>query len=423
MIYKFLLPDVGEGMAEGEIVSWFVEEGDEIKEDAPLLELGNDKLIQEIPSPVAGTIKNILVEPGELAHVGDTLVEIEVASEDYPEQEESAEEETETKVETKDDAEAPESYEDNQIAGIILAMPSVRKYAREHDVDLRDVKATGKHGHVTKADVDTYLEANKQAKAFTGATYQEEISPDLASEDRTQRLRLTPMRRAIARSMQESMSKAPQVTVFAQAKVDALVKHRNKFKTIAKDKGIKFTYLPYVVKALIAAARKYPIINSSLDTETEEIVYKYFYNIGIAVDTDRGLYVPNVKNAEKKGLFSLAKEINDLAKKAHEGKLSAADMQNTSVSITNIGSASGTYFTPVLNYPEACILGIGRIHKAPVVNEKDEIVAANVLPISFTFDHRIIDGMTAQLALNEIKALLEDPDTLFMKTLEGDKLW
>ena len=213
MIYKFLLPDVGEGMAEGEIVSWFVEEGDEIKEDAPLLELGNDKLIQEIPSPVAGTIKNILVEPGELAHVGDTLVEIEVASEDYPEQEESAEEETETKVETKDDAEAPESYEDNQIAGIILAMPSVRKYAREHDVDLRDVKATGKHGHVTKADVDTYLEANKQAKAFTGATYQEEISPDLASEDRTQRLRLTPMRRAIARSMQESMSKAPQVTV------------------------------------------------------------------------------------------------------------------------------------------------------------------------------------------------------------------
>jgi len=196
--------------------------------------------------------------------------------------------------------------------------------------------------------------------------------------------------------------------------VTKLVAHRKKFKEVAAEKGIKLTFLPYVVKALVSALREYPILNASIDDEAEEIIHKHYYNIGIAADTERGLLVPVVKDADRKSMFAIAKEINELAQKAREGKLAPNEMKGSSCTITNIGSAGGQWFTPVINHPEVAILGIGRIAEKPVVRD-GEIVAAPVLALSLSFDHRIIDGATAQYALNHIKRLLSDPELLLME--------
>ena len=185
--------------------------------------------------------------------------------------------------------------------------------------------------------------------------------------------------------------------------------------SLAKAQNTKLTFLPYVVKALTATMKKFPVMNASIDDATQELVYKNYYNIGIATDTPNGLYVPNVKNAERKGLFAIADEINTKAALAHEGKLAAEDMRNGTVTISNIGSVGGGFFTPVINYPEVAILGVGTIAQQPIVNKEGEIVVGRVMKLSLSFDHRIVDGATAQLAMNNIKRLLADPELLLME--------
>ncbi len=215
--------------------------------------------------------------------------------------------------------------------------------------------------------------------------------------------------------MVTSKTKAPHVTIFDEVEVSRLMEHRARFKEVAAKQDIKLTYLAYIAKAVVAVVKKFPILNSSLDEATEEIVYKHFYNIGIAVDTDAGLYVPNVKNADSKGIFAIANEIAELATQANEGRLKGPDMRDGTVTISNIGSARGLWFTPVLNYPEVGIFGIGRIDKKPIVKEDGELGIGNMLALSLSFDHRLVDGMTAQLAVNELKRLLSDPELLLME--------
>lgn len=221
-------------------------------------------------------------------------------------------------------------------------------------------------------------------------------------------------RKAIAKAMVTSKHTAPHVTFMDEFVADNLVAHRKKYKEIAAQNDVKLTYLPYVVKALVLTAKKFPIINASLDDAAQEIVYKKAYNIGIATDTDRGLYVPNIKNADTKGIFAIAKEISTHAEAAHAGSLKAEDMRDGTVSISNLDPGRGQWFTPVINYPESCILGIGRIEPKPVVLD-GEIKVAQVMYLSLSFDHRLIDGMTAQRVLNEIKRLLQDPELLLME--------
>lgn len=228
------------------------------------------------------------------------------------------------------------------------------------------------------------------------------------------REKMSGIRRAIAKAMVHSKHTAPHVTLMDEVDVTKLVAHRKKFKAIAADKGIKLTFLPYVVKALVSALREYPALNTSIDDASEEIIHKHYYNIGIAADTDRGLLVPVIKHADRKPIFALAKEINELAEKARDGKLAPNEMKGASCTITNIGSAGGQWFTPVINHPEVAILGIGRIAEKPIVRD-GEIVAAPVLALSLSFDHRMIDGATAQKALNHIKQLLSDPELLLME--------
>ncbi|SDQ05143.1 2-oxo acid dehydrogenase subunit E2 [Carnobacterium viridans] len=424
--FQFKMPDVGEGMAEGEIVKWLVAEGDTVNEEDSVAEIQNDKSVEEIATPVSGTIKKILVEEGTVAMVGQVLIEI-----DSPEHNPKGsaapvaqEAPTESTV-TSASIEAPSSNKN------VLAMPSVRQFARENDVDITQVSATGKNGRTTKEDIENFkknggkapeaaapIQTEKAAPAKAPAA-KKEAAPAKAFKSNQAELEtreaMTPMRKAIAKAMVNSKATAPHVTLFDEVDSTKLMAHRKHFKDIAAGKGVKLTFLPYVVKAIVSVLRKYPALNASIDDSTNEIVYKHYFNIGIATDTDRGLFVPVIKDADAKSIFSIAGEITELSGKATEGKLAANEMSNGSISISNIGSIGGGWFTPVINYPEVAILGVGRIAKKAVVNADDEIVVAPVMQLSLSFDHRIIDGATAQKAMNELKTLLADPELLLME--------
>ncbi|MGG1571541.1 dihydrolipoamide acetyltransferase family protein [Fictibacillus sp. NRS-1165] len=432
MAFEFKLPDIGEGIHEGEIVKWFVKAGDEVKEDDILLEVQNDKAVVEIPSPVDGKILEVKVEEGTVSVVGDVLVTIESESEpppsahgdDTPEQP-KAEEEKKPAAEEAPKQEAPknEAASDEPVdeSKRVIAMPSVRKYAREKGVEIRKVSGSGNNGRVMKEDIDKYLsgDAGTQAQDATKETAAQapaakEAPKAIPAGQNETREKLKGVRKVIAKAMVNSKHTAPHVTLMDEIDVTELVAHRKKFKQAAADKGIKLTYLPYVVKALVSAAREFPAINASIDDANEEIVWKNYYNIGIAADTDNGLMVPVVKDADRKSIFKISAEINELAVKARDGKLSADEMKGGSVTISNIGSAGGQWFTPVINHPEVAILGIGRIAEKAVV-KNGEVVVAPVLALSLSFDHRLIDGVTAQNAMNHIKRLLNDPQLLVME--------
>ncbi|MDF9298304.1 dihydrolipoamide acetyltransferase family protein [Geobacillus stearothermophilus] len=433
MAFEFKLPDIGEGIHEGEIVKWFVKPGDEVNEDDVLCEVQNDKAVVEIPSPVKGKVLEILVPEGTVATVGQTLITLDAPGYENmtfkgQEQEEAKKEEkTETvSKEEKVDAVAPNAPAAEAEADPnrrVIAMPSVRKYAREKGVDIRLVQGTGKNGRILKEDIDAFLAGGaKVAAEPTPQAAEEKAAPQAPAakpvvpegEFPETREKMSGIRRAIAKAMVHSKHTAPHVTLMDEADVTKLVAHRKKFKAIAAEKGIKLTFLPYVVKALVSALREYPVLNTSIDDATEEIIHKHYYNIGIAADTDRGLLVPVIKHADRKPIFALAKEINELAEKARDGKLTPGEMKGASCTITNIGSAGGQWFTPVINHPEVAILGIGRIAEKPIVRD-GEIVAAPMLALSLSFDHRMIDGATAQKALNHIKRLLSDPELLLME--------
>ncbi|WP_413379960.1 dihydrolipoamide acetyltransferase family protein [Alkalihalobacillus sp. 1P02AB] len=424
MAYEFKLPDIGEGIHEGEIVKWFVKAGDEVKEDDILLEVQNDKAVVEIPSPVDGKVLELKVEEGTVSIVGDVLLTIE--AEGYEEEAAPAEETKaqEPKEEKKEEAtKTPAASTDSDDSSRVIAMPSVRKYARDKDVNIKKVSGSGKNGRVLKEDIDTFLNGGSQETASED-TSSEEVTTSTETKksapasipvgELEERVPLKGVRKAIAKAMVNSKHTAPHVTHMDEVEVSALVAHRKQYKETAAAQGTKLTYLPYVVKALTSALRKYPVLNASIDDANEEIVYKKYFNIGIAADTEHGLFVPVIKDADRKSIFVLADEINDLAAKARDAKLSSAEMKGGSATISNVGSARGLWFTPVINHPEVAILGIGRIEEKAIV-QNGEIVAAPVLALSISYDHRLIDGVTAQNALNHVKRLLNDPQLLLME--------
>lgn len=449
LAFEFRLPDIGEGIHEGEIVKWFVKAGDEIDEDDILCEVQNDKAVVEIPSPVKGKVTEVLVSEGTVAVVGDVLVKLDAPGyEDLQFKGDHGEEKTEAQVQStlengQEVEKEPVSASKNQQPATktevketsqevkpepkgdtrVIAMPSVRKFARENEVNIADVNGTGKNGRILKEDIETFLSGDQKVEDTSTAVAEEKekvqetkasAPVNLEGEFPETREKLSPMRKAIAKAMVNSKHTAPHVTLMDEVDVTELVAHRKKFKEIAAEKNIKLTYLPYVVKALVSTLREFPALNTSYDDESNEVIQKHYYNIGIAADTDKGLLVPVIKNADRKSVFAISDEINSLATKARDGKLSPAEMKGASCSISNIGSAGGQWFTPVINHPEVAILGIGRISEKPVI-KNSEIVAAPVLALSLSFDHRMIDGATAQHALNHIKRLLSSPELLLME--------
>lgn len=449
--FQFRLPDIGEGIHEGEIVKWFVKPGDKIQEDDVLCEVQNDKAVVEIPSPVEGTVEEILVQEGTVAVVGDVLVtfdapgyeNLQFKGDHGEEAKAEGEKNTEAQVQATAEAgqevkkEAAPVQENSGVTGAgaqpqveadpsrrIIAMPSVRKYAREQGVNIREITGSGDNGRIMKEDIDAFkngktapqqpaAQSEASQQKDTETTEKQKVSIPEGQYPET-REKMSGMRKAIAKAMVKSKQTAPHVTLMDEVDVTLLVAHRKKFKEIAAQKGIKLTFLPYVVKALTSALREFPMLNTSFDDEASEIIHKHYYNIGIAADTDKGLLVPVVKDADRKSTFAISQEINELATKARDGKLAPNEMKGASCSITNIGSAGGQWFTPVINHPEVAILGIGRIAEKAIVRD-GEIIAAPVLALSLSFDHRMIDGATAQHALNHIKKLLNDPELLLME--------
>ncbi|MEV3031710.1 dihydrolipoamide acetyltransferase family protein [Paenibacillus larvae] len=426
--YKF--PELGEGIHEGEIVALHMKPGDQVDDDTILMEVQNDKAVVEVPCPVVGKILEVKVKEGQVCTVGEPVAVIE-AEGDIPEAEEVPNASGAPEAAAEQPSNAPSSelpdtkHPSVQVAPSVnkedvLATPSVRKLAREKGVNIAEVPATGKNGKVTREDVLAFAEggapaapAEQQAKAEKPAEAPKAAAA--AGEYRPEeRVPFKGIRKVIANAMVKSKHTAPHVTLMDEVDVTELVALRKKWKPYAEKKGTKLTYLPFIVKALISACREFPVMNAMIDEESQEIVYKKYYNIGIATDTDNGLLVPVIHDAERKNLWMIADSIRDLAARGREGKLASNEMKGSTISITNIGSAGGMFFTPVINFPEVAILGTGCISEKPVVKD-GEIVVAPVMALSLSFDHRIVDGATAQHFMNHIKQLLNNPELLIME--------
>ncbi|HIZ96175.1 MAG TPA: 2-oxo acid dehydrogenase subunit E2 [Candidatus Ligilactobacillus excrementavium] len=422
--YAFKLPDVGEGMAEGTIGEWYVKEGDKVEADGDLVSIENDKSTEELPAPVSGTVTKILVGEGDTADVGQTIVEFAVAAgqgnvESGTSEAAAPAESSEEKSEASAPAATPTGEKQDHSLPV-LAMPGVRAYARDKGADLTQISGSGNHGQILKADIDSFL-AGGTATAETETTEQPAekqkaaAAPVSTSPDWPEHTeKMSGVRFATAKAMSRSNDNIPHVHIFDEVVVDKMWNHRKKYKELAASKGVHLTFLAYVTKALAVVLKEFPIFNSQVDMDNKQSIFKDYINVGIATDTDRGLFVPNVKHADQQSLFDIARSISANTEKAKDGKLSSGDMSHTGISITNIGSVGGGFFTPIINFPEVAILGIGKISPEPVVID-GEVKSARVLKLTMAFDHRVIDGATAQRAVNRLKELLGDPELLLME--------
>lgn len=423
--FEFKLPDVGEGIHEGEIVKLLVKEGDKIEEFDPFAEVQTDKAVVEIPSPVTGVVKELKVEEGEVALVHSTIAVIEVEG-DLPEGAEAPEEPAEDSVaeEAKQEAPAAEAAsEKKETKKRVLAMPSVRKLARELGVDITQVTGTGKNGRITAEDVEKFAkggaveeapvaEAPKAETAQSTASAAPATTVTAAGEE--ERIPLKGVRKIISDRMVESRRTSAHITIMDEADVTDLIALRKWGKEKAAERGVKLTYLPFFMKAAVSALREFPMMNASIDDEKEEIVLKKYYHIGIAADTENGLMVPVVRDADRKSIFDLAGEVADKAIRAREMKLAPDEIKGSTFTITSLGNLGGTFFTPIINQPEVAILGIGGIKEKPVVHN-GEIAVRSILHLSISVDHRLIDGADAARFLSRVKQLLESPNLLMME--------
>lgn len=431
MKYIFNFPDIGEGLDEGTIIEWYVEKGMEVKSGAPLVKMETDKVVTDIPSPKTGVISAVYGKVGEVINVGNALVEIEiegvlgeeaikeVASDDT--HIEAIEEDNSGVVGTIEvagnNAYMPASYEgmsnieENRTAQKpktkILATPVARAMAKEMNVDINFVKGTGPAGRVMIEDIKKFVESGQSdITDFTPIAKLSDIE-EVTFEPISQ------IRKTIARNMSVSKQNAVHMSVHDEVEISELFNIRNKYKQIYLEKGIKLSYLPFVIKATVKALQQHKIMNAQLDLENSRIIYKNFYNIGIAVDTVDGLVVPVIKNADKLTVIELAQQLNSISEKARNKKLSIDELKGGTFTITSYGSIGGYFAVPVINYPQTGILGIGRILEKPVIKD-GEIVKGVVMPLSLSVDHRIVDGGEVTRFLNKIMYYLADPIALIM---------
>lgn len=424
----FKFADIGEGIHEGNILKWEYNVGDTIEEGETLVVIETDKVNAEIPSPVTGVIKKLGPDVGQVVHVGETLALID-----------DGEEESEPQTDSK--AEAISEGDEENTAGVVgsievsndviassveheedvepstkrvLATPVARKLAKDLGVDIKQVPGSGENGRVMKADIRAFADTNstQPLQKVTVNPFKEVAVPTFSTE-RTRREKISKLRKTIAENMTTSKTIIPHTTVMDEIIVSNLVDLRTTQKPLAEQKGIKLTYMPFIIKALTQTLQDFSIFNSSFDHTTDEVVYKNYMNIGVAVDTPDGLIVPNIKDADKKGILTLANELADIKERAHNKKITLRDLQDGTISITNYGVFDSTFGAPVIKYPEVAIIGIGRIMKKPVV-ENDEIVIRYVLPLSLSIDHRVIDGGDAGRFLKTFKSYLKDPMFLLL---------
>lgn len=405
----FKFADIGEGIHEGTILKWLVKEGDEVKDGDTLCLVETDKVNAEIPSPVNGKIIKLMAEVGDNIEVGDVLVKIDDGSADTDStktEEESAGVIGEIEVSSEVIASSYEQESSKtETIGKVLATPVARKLAKDLGVDITQVKGTGIQGRVMKEDIYHAKEVTSTKPQFD--------APKLEFTEAVERVKVSKLRKTIAKNMVLAKSIIPHTTSMDEFDVTDLVKFRKEYKEMARANNIHLTYLPFIIKAVVLTLKEYRILNSSYDQENEEIIYKNYYNIGIAVDTDDGLIVPVIKNADKLGIFEIAKELKEITTTARERTIALDKLQNGTFTITNYGAGGSSFGVPIIRYPEVAILGIGLITKKPVVLD-EEIVIRDLLPVSLSYDHRIVDGGDAGRFLTRLKAYLQDPMLLLL---------
>jgi pyruvate dehydrogenase E2 component (dihydrolipoamide acetyltransferase) len=418
MAFEFKFPDIGEGLTEGEIVRWLVKEGDEVKEGQPLVEVETDKALAEIPSPKTGVVLKILAKEKEIVKVGQVIVIIGERGETLavpplrPRSVGVVGELEEAPEEAPSVTFAAEPVKTVLVSEHALATPSVRALAKELGVDINKVQGTGSEGKVLEKDVRQFAEAKgKPPEPEKKVTKVKKY--DLYGY--VDRIPLRGVRRSIAKAMVKSKYTAPHVTAMDEADVTELWKIREKEKKAAEKKGVKLTILPFIIKAVIAGLSEHPYLNATLDDENEEIILKKYFNIGVATDTPEGLMVPVVKNAKDKSILQIAQELTQLVEKARNRTIDLADLKGGTFTISNYGALGGIYATPIINYPEVAILGVGKIREMPVVRN-GKLVVRKILSLALSFDHRVVDGAEGARFLNTVIARLEDPDLILLET-------
>lgn len=444
---EFKLPELGENITQGDIVKVLVKPGDSIKEDQTVLEIETDKAVVEVPSSVSGKIENVAIKEGEKAQVGQTIFtytngqtgaaqaveeKAEAQAQEEPESAEAIESvqttepekevpETEKEIGAQQKApkEKTESKPETQPAPQAhkaLAAPSVRKLAREIGVDIESVQGSGKNGRITMEDVKATA---RRYKAGTGTPSVAGIPklelPDFSKFGSVERKAMTNVRRRTAERLSYAWATIPHVTQHADADITELESLRKQFGKRAETAGGTLTVTVILMKIIAAALKVFPQFNASIDMESQEIIYKHFCHIGIAVDTDRGLLVPVIRDVDKKNIIQLSVELNEVAEKARTKKTALEEMQGGCFTITNLGGIGGSYFTPIINPPEVAILGVGRwSYQQIYVDGKFE--ARKILPLSLSYDHRLIDGADAARFLRWISEAVNQP---FLMSLEG----
>jgi pyruvate dehydrogenase E2 component (dihydrolipoamide acetyltransferase) len=390
MLKEILLPNLGEGIDSADVSEILVTPGDDISIDDIILVLESEKASMEIPAEDNGVVKKVFISNGDQVKTGEILILMEVESGSKQKKEEKKEispkkNETEiTKIETKE--ETKQSTKEKPFAS-----PGVRKLARELDIDLSTIKATGPKGRITKDDLHGFIK--QKIKQGSGRSTYVLPKIDFSRWGDIETKPLTKIQKITGNRLQQAWQTIPQVTQFNEADISVLNKKREELKKEGQKKSIKVTFLPFIIKAVIKTIKEYPIFNSSLDHESENLVIKNYFNIGIAVDTPTGLIVPVIKNADKKSILNLSKNLMDLSERARLGKLKPSELKGGSFTISSLGGIGGTYFTPIINPPEVAIIGISKSVWKPVYNHKNkEIVPTFTMPFSLSYDHRVIDG-------------------------------
>jgi pyruvate dehydrogenase E2 component (dihydrolipoamide acetyltransferase) len=430
MDFKFA--DIGEGIHEGVILEWKYKVGDTIEEGETLVLIETDKVNAEIPSPVSGVIQKLGPKEGETVHVGETLAVIDDGTGKAKEEpkEESATPKAGQVAEGKEEKGAGvvgEIEVSDEVIGAsdehttktatttkkVLATPVARKLAKDLGVDIQTVKGTGANGRVMKSDIYQAKEQLAPSKQETVTPMQVNIPTQNFNKERTTRQKISKLRKTISENMVLSKQVIPHTTIMDEVIVSDLVALRNTQKEVVSEKGLKLTFMPFIIKALTSSMKEHPVFNSSFDQANDEIVYKNYMNIGIAVDTKDGLIVPNIKDADKKSILELSKDLMEMKEKAENRTFTLEDLRDGTISITNYGIFDSTFGAPVIKFPEVAIIGIGKIAKKPVV-VNDEIVIEYVLPLSLSIDHRVIDGGDAGRFLRTFKSYITNPMMLLM---------
>ena len=409
MALEFRFPDVGEGIAQGEIVRWLVAQGDRVRADQPLVEVETDKAVVEIPAPRAGTILRLPVAAGETIQVGEILAvigEADGAASGGAPPPEAASVVGRLDAKTMDLPPEPVAAESENGATAnqrTLAIPSVRKLARDLGVDLSRVTPSGPRGRIRREDV--LRVAPQNAEPAQSADTQGDPHGPIELQP------LTALRRTIAKAMVEAATTAVPITTIDEVDISELLDWRARSNAAASD--VRLTLLPFIMKAVVAALKQHPALNASLAEDQQHLILKRYYHLGIATDTPEGLIVPVVKDVDRKSLLTLATEVQQLAELANTRRIPLADLRGGTFTISNYGAVGGIFATPMLHLPQVAILGVGRFMQKPVAYE-GAVALRTVLPLSLTFDHRVLDGAAAQRFLNAVMAYLVDPTRLLL---------